>query len=176
MYGMSASVVKPGCTVGQLIDHRIATGSLPAEQAQLYANMRQAAIGEEKSLGNLFELPNGRSIVVTRRPLPGAGWVATHDDITERREAEAQVSYMTHYDAVTDLPNRALFRDRLDAALSRLRRGGRLPGLHIHVDHFKKVKHTVRRPARDQPPNPMGGRPRGCPTGTDVDPRPGGGE
>ena len=74
MYGLSASVVKPGCTVGQLIDHRIATGSLTAEQAQLYANLRQAAIGEEKSRGTLFELPNGRSIVVTRRPLPGAGW------------------------------------------------------------------------------------------------------
>jgi len=88
----------------------------------LYANLRQAAIGEEKSLGNLFELPNGRSIVVTRRPLPGPAGSPPMTNITERREAEAQVSYMTHYDGVTDLPNRALFRDRLDAALSRLRR------------------------------------------------------
>jgi diguanylate cyclase (GGDEF)-like protein len=176
MYGLSASVVKPGCTVGQLIDHRIATGSLTAEQAQLYANMRQAAIGEEKSLGNLFELPNGRSIVVTRRPLPGAGWVATHDDITERREAEAQVSYMTHYDAVTDLPNRALFRDRLDAALSRLRRDERLAVLHIDVDHFKNVNDTFGRSAGDQLLSLMAGRLRDCLRDTDVIARLGGDE
>jgi len=176
MYGLSASVVKPGCTVGQLIDHRIATGSLTAEQAQLYANLRQAAIGEEKSRGTLFELPNGRSIVVTRRPLPGAGWVATHDDITERRAAEAQVSYMTHYDAVTDLPNRALFRDRLDAALSRLRRDERLAVLHIDVDHFKSLNDTFGRSDGDQLLRQMAGRLRDCLRDTDVIARLGGDE
>jgi ABC-type transporter Mla subunit MlaD len=88
MYGLSADVVRPGCTVGRLLEHRIETGSVTAEQAQKYVDHRQAAIGADKAAGDVFDLPNGRTIVVTRRSLPDGGWVATHDDITEWRQAE----------------------------------------------------------------------------------------
>jgi methyl-accepting chemotaxis protein len=88
MYGLSPDVVRPGCTVARLLEHRIQTGSVTAEQAQKYADHRQAAIGEDKSAGAVFDLPNGRTIVVTRRSLSDGGWVATHDDITERRQAD----------------------------------------------------------------------------------------
>jgi methyl-accepting chemotaxis protein len=88
MYGLSPDVVRPGCTVGQLLEHRIQTGSVTAEQAKKYADHRQAAIGTDKSAGDVFDLPNGRTIVVTRRSLADGGWVATHDEITERRQAD----------------------------------------------------------------------------------------
>ena len=46
------------------------------------------------------------------------GWVATHDDITERQRAEQQIAHMARHDALTDLPNRVLFRERLAEALA----------------------------------------------------------
>ena len=46
--------------------------------------------------------------------MPDGGWVATYEDITERRLAEAQIAHMAHHDALSGLPNRILFRDRLE--------------------------------------------------------------
>ena len=45
-------------------------------------------------------------------------------DVTERKQAEARIAYMAHHDALTLLPNRVLFHERLDEALARVRRHG----------------------------------------------------
>jgi diguanylate cyclase (GGDEF)-like protein/PAS domain S-box-containing protein len=176
MYGLSPDVVKPGCTVGQLVDHRIKTGSLTVEQADRYVTHRQAAIGEENSVGEVFELPDGRTIVVTRRPLSGGGWVATHDDITERRRAEAQIAYMIYHDALTDLPNRVLLRDKLDAALVRIRRGEQLAVLCIDIDYFKGINDSLGHSVGDQLLKLCADRLRTCLRETDMLARLGGDE
>ena len=48
----------------------------------------------------------------------------TIEDITERKQAESRIAHMAHHDALTDLPNRVLFRQRLEQELLRIRRGG----------------------------------------------------
>ncbi len=53
----------------------------------------------------------------------GGGWVATHEDVTEQRRSEAKIIHMAHHDALTDLPNRVLLRERLEQALAGTRRG-----------------------------------------------------
>ena len=60
---------------------------------------------------------NGRSIRVVDQPMQGGGWVATFEDITEWQEAQAQISHMARHDALTNLPNRTLFREQLEKAL-----------------------------------------------------------
>ena len=65
-------------------------------------------------------------------------------DVTEQRKAEARIVHMAHYDALTDLPNRALFCERLDEALSRVRRyAEKLAILYIDLDQFKNVNDTL---------------------------------
>ena len=68
---------------------------------------------------SIVELMNGRTFKIRHRPMPGGGWVATHEDITEQRQAEVKIEYMAHHDALTDLANRVLLNERLEQALAR---------------------------------------------------------
>ena len=83
MYGLSANVVKPGCTLLDLINNRITTGSLSID-AEILTAVRQG-----ESMNRIVETPDGRAVLVVNRPVKGGQyWIGTHDDITERIHAE----------------------------------------------------------------------------------------
>jgi len=72
-------------------------------------------------------------------------------DITERKLAEARIAHMAHHDALTDLPNRVLFRQRMADALAHRSRSGHLIGtLCIDLDNFKLVNDTLGHPIGDR--------------------------
>jgi diguanylate cyclase (GGDEF)-like protein len=85
------------------------------------------------------EYPDGRIIAVSRRELPGGGWVDTHEDITERRRAEKQIAYLAEYDTLTDLPNRNLFQRTLTEALVAADKADGLAIFCLDLDGFKTV-------------------------------------
>ena len=72
-------------------------------------------------------------------------------DVTERKQAEARIAYMAHHDALTLLPNRVLFHERLDELLGRVRRQGEKLAVHcLDLDHFKGVNDTLGHPIGDE--------------------------
>ncbi|MDJ0932982.1 GGDEF domain-containing protein [Breoghania sp.] len=72
-------------------------------------------------------------------------------DFTERRKVEARVAHMAHHDALTDLPNRVLFREGLQDALTRTQRNqGLVAVLCLNLDHFKEVNDTLGHPVGDK--------------------------
>ena len=79
------------------------------------------------------------------------GWVATYEDVTERRRAEARIAHMAHHDALTDLPNRVLFRERMEAGIRALRAaiGEPFSVLCLDLDRFKSVNDTLGHPIGD---------------------------
>jgi len=72
------------------------------------------------------------------------GTQGTANDITERKRAEDMIKHMAYHDALTDLPNRTLFTDRLNVALANARRAGQMVAvLFLDLDRFKTVNDTV---------------------------------
>lgn len=110
---------------------------------------------------NLEEIPtlvqqsiltaDGRTIMIRRTPIEGGGWVATHEDVTEQRRAQAEIAYLAKHDALTGLANRAQFNAKLDEVSKRSRRNGdAVTVLMLDLDKFKAVNDTLGHPAGDR--------------------------
>ena len=77
------------------------------------------------------------------------GSVGVAIDVTERRQAEARIAHLAHHDPLTDLPNRTLFRIRLEEALGRARRGESFAVCCLDLDRFKDVNDSLGHPVGD---------------------------
>ena len=72
------------------------------------------------------------------------GVVVTFRDISQRKKTEEQILKLAHYDAITDLPNRTLFLDRLDHEIKKSHRAGKpLALMFLDLDHFKEINDTL---------------------------------
>jgi diguanylate cyclase (GGDEF)-like protein len=175
MYGLAPEMVKPGCPLRELLEHRKCNGTF-ADHPDSYIESLKSVIAEGKTWSQLMELPDGRTISVVNHPMAGGGWVATHEDITERRRAEKQIAHMARHDALTDLPNRVLLRERLANAVAELSRDERLAVLYLDLDHFKGVNDTLGHQIGDELLETVAARLRHCVREVDTVARVGGDE
>ncbi|HET7492849.1 MAG TPA: PAS-domain containing protein, partial [Bradyrhizobium sp.] len=89
MYKLSPEVVKPGCTLKRLIEYRKETGLFAGDIDSYVKNILEAmSLG--KSLEHYVKASDGRIVLAKNEPLPGGGWVSTHEDVTEQRRAEEE--------------------------------------------------------------------------------------
>ena len=154
MYRLSPELLKAGTPHHEIIEHRIANGILKGETSDSAAKRLIStlnALPPDATTSRVDELADGRLICVTRQPMPGGGWVATHVDVTEQRRSEAKIIHMAQHDALTELPNRVRMRVRMDHALAITREGGSgLAVLMLDLDRFKEVNDTLGHPTGDK--------------------------
>lgn len=111
------------------------------------------------------------------REAGAARHVALFQDLSEAKRTEARLRYLSQYDMLTGLPNRALLKDRLEQALARAKRGGTAVGLLcVDVDNFKTVNESLGHGVGDQILQDLAVRLESCLRQEDTVARPGGDE
>jgi len=88
--------------------------------------------------------------------------ISVVDDVTERRRADEKIAHMAHYDALTDLPNRALFREQIERELEKVAGGEQFALLYIDVDEFKGINDSLGHHVGDELLKAIATRLRGC--------------
>ena len=111
MYQLPPELLEVGTPHSAIIAHRVSHGILKGDTGGGAVEQKISTLGQlpaDSHFNRTDELADGRLICVTRQPMAGGGWVATHNDVTEQRRSEAKIAHMALHDTLTGLPNRAL--------------------------------------------------------------------
>jgi diguanylate cyclase (GGDEF)-like protein/PAS domain S-box-containing protein len=152
LYDVPEKFLKIGTPYEDIIADRFARGVTKADTSP---EAVKAKIAELSSLARdshrVDELADGRLLLLSRQPMPGGGWLAIMEDITERKRAEAEIVHLARHDVLTGLANRAEFNEKLEEASKRLKRGGAaITVMMLDLDRFKSVNDMYGHPAGDE--------------------------
>ena len=148
-----------GYTAAEAIGHPITLILPPEERKDVARKVETTRRGETPDPYETRRVAkDGRVIDVVASVSPirnAAGQVAAvsiiFHDITERKQAQEQIAFLSQYDTLTGLPNRNLFRDRLELAIARAKRQRELVGIMLfNLDRFKQVNEGLGLEAGDE--------------------------
>jgi len=108
IYALPPELLKPGTSHEAIIAHRVSHGILAGEKTDAAVEQKLAALNKHstgKASSRIDKLADGRLMKVTRDPMPGGGWVATHEDVTEQAQRYSIDSAISS------------FRDRVESVL-----------------------------------------------------------
>ena len=175
MYRLARASPAARNPLDDIFGYRIETGQGPLD-LEGYKRDQLKRSYDGKSISYKLQLMDGRVLQIDSEHMDGGGWVATHQDITEATQAEAQINHLARHDALTNLPNRAVFRSNLEDALKRASRGDAVAVLCLDLDQFKAVNDTLGHPVGDALLQEVADRLRVCVRDTDTASRLGGDE
>jgi diguanylate cyclase (GGDEF)-like protein len=149
LFGLTPELVAPRTPIRKVLAAAMLNGGSAGELAEEIYAEQQLLVRRRGAADFQCEHRSGQAFAVFHRPM-GAGWIATYEDITERRQTEARIAYLAHYDPLTGLLNRVLFREEMEQALRVLdSRSQQLAVLCLDLDKFKEVNDTLGHPAGD---------------------------
>jgi diguanylate cyclase (GGDEF)-like protein len=143
IYRLPPELTRRGTPLADILQYRFSHGMEPRQGREAYVESRNQLIAEGLEVKEEVELEDGRTIAAQNHPTPDGGWVATHEDVTEQRRIEARVRHLARHDALTDLPNRVLFREEMVKLEARIARQETVAVLCLDLDHFKAVNDTL---------------------------------
>ena len=138
LFDLSEAASRPGVSFEEMVAYRFTVGAVPDMSAEEFVAFRAEAMSSGRPEDTVIRYRNGRMIASHHRPMPDGGWLATHEDVTARHDAEARIAHMANHDMMTGLANRT----RLQARLAELRAGTEaVPAavLVLDLDRFKAV-------------------------------------
>jgi diguanylate cyclase (GGDEF)-like protein len=179
IYGMPWEKWSPAClgtTVREGIKLADSLANVTTKNPTQLVGEIQNILNRRKPGTFIIERSDGRTYASTNAPMADGGYVVTLDDITEARGREEKISHLARYDALTDLPNRVLFFEKMKESLPPGPLGGAVAVMSLDLDDFKSVNDTLGHPIGDKLLQNVAERMRGCIRETDIAARLGGDE
>jgi len=118
MYELTPDDVKTGATLTEVLEKRVAKGTF-SRDPHAYRKEFLAAVAEGRTIVHEVKSKGGHLLLVTNHPMRGGGWIGTHEDITERRQAEQQQATFLHQEERRAVIENAIaaFRERVENLL-----------------------------------------------------------
>jgi diguanylate cyclase (GGDEF)-like protein len=140
IFKLPADQVKPGIALEKAIRLSFAVGNHSSDTIDQAVAACMERHSQDVRQPHIYEFADGRVISCLYTPTDDGRCVATYEDVTERRQAEAKIMHMARHDALTNLPNRVLFKDKMEQALAR---GDTLGVMFLDLDRFKSVNDSL---------------------------------
>ena len=143
MLGLSPADVQRAQTHRGIIDLSVKAGNYGGLSAEQVWRADAAFIARRQPTLTYIDLPSKQTIAESHEPTADGGWIRTYADVTGRRQVEARIIHMARHDALTDLPNRVLFHEKLEHALKSASERAPVALMFLDLDRFKAVNDTL---------------------------------
>jgi diguanylate cyclase (GGDEF)-like protein len=140
---LPTDAVRPGMLFGDIVEHVARAGMILDVPVKQHVARMLNSIATRLTFQAELHFEDGREVVINHCRMANGGWVATLEDVTERRQQERQVVHMARHDALSGLPNRVRFHERMEDAIASLGRGQQFALHYLDLDHFKEVNDSL---------------------------------
>src|SRR6202453_1561133 len=143
MYSLPPALTLPGASWRDIVAHRMEkVAPVNLTRDDVLAQRRDADLRLGETIMT-WKLRDGRTILIRHQPITEGGWVAIHEDVTEKCKEEERLSHMSRHDALTGLPNRVLLIERMEREAEGLRRNDELAVFCVDIGQFKQTNDAL---------------------------------
>jgi diguanylate cyclase (GGDEF)-like protein len=152
LYPNLRDLAEPGAVYADVVRAELASGDFPMRGEQLAVELEKR-LAQHKLHHSVHErqIAVDRWIQINEHRTNDGGTVVLYTDISELKRREQHIRHMAEHDALTGLPNRVLFRQRVEHAIVATRGSlERAAVMCLDIDHFKHVNDTLGHPVGDR--------------------------